>query len=100
MPSPLFGADDPRHCSGSTKEEVLAKFSKNYDLIMSLPPETKEERVFRHCIRLAENEERKLIEQTERNATLPFRKPLEKYKEYIDPRMRDFRSRYGAISNN
>lgn len=100
MPSPLYGADDPRRCSGSTKAEVLAKFSKNYDLIMSLPPETKEERNLRHCIRLAENEERKLIEQTERKAALPFRKPLEKYKEYIDPRMRNHRSRYGAISND
>ncbi|EID5596109.1 DUF2856 family protein, partial [Escherichia coli] len=43
MPAPLYGADDPRNCSGSSKAEVLDKFRKNYDQIMSLPQETKEE---------------------------------------------------------
>ncbi|HBC1013432.1 TPA: DUF2856 family protein, partial [Escherichia coli] len=44
MPAPLYGADDPRCCSGNSVQEVLDKFRKKYDLIMSLPPETKEER--------------------------------------------------------
>lgn len=58
MPAPLYGADDPRRCSGKSVSEVLDKFRKNYDLIMSLPQETKKEKEFRHCIWLAEKEER------------------------------------------
>ena len=50
MPAPLYGADDPRRCSGNSVSEVLDKFRKNYDRIMSLPQETKEEKEFRHCI--------------------------------------------------
>lgn len=46
MPAPLYGADDPRRCSGNSVSEVLEKFRKNYDLIMSLPQETKEKRNF------------------------------------------------------
>lgn len=46
MPAPLYGADDPRRCSGNSVSEVLDKFRKNYDRIMSLPQETKEERNF------------------------------------------------------
>ena len=64
MPAPLYGADDPRRCSGNSVSEVLDKFRKNYDLIMSLPQETKEEKEFRHCIWLAEKEERERIYQT------------------------------------
>ncbi|HFU7712205.1 TPA: phage anti-RecBCD protein, partial [Escherichia coli] len=48
MPAPLYGADDQRRCSGNSVSEVLDKFRKNYDLIMSLPQETKEEKEFRH----------------------------------------------------
>ncbi|MDI5700109.1 DUF2856 family protein, partial [Salmonella enterica subsp. enterica serovar Montevideo] len=54
MPAPMYGANDPRRCSGNSVSEVLDKFRKNYDLIMSLPQETKEEKEFRHCIWLAE----------------------------------------------
>ncbi|PAB61718.1 RecBCD nuclease inhibitor, partial [Salmonella enterica subsp. enterica serovar Infantis] len=50
MPAPLYGADDPRRCSGKSVSEVLDKFRRNYGLIMSLPQETKEEKEFRHCI--------------------------------------------------
>ncbi|ECF6471505.1 DUF2856 family protein, partial [Salmonella enterica] len=71
MPAPLYGADDPRRCSGNSVSEVLDKFRKNYDLIMSLPQETKEEKEFRHCIWLAEKEERERIYQT---SIRPFRK--------------------------
>ena len=35
MPAPLYGADDARRCSGNSVSEVLDKFRKNYDLIMS-----------------------------------------------------------------
>ena len=73
MPAPLYCADDARRCSGNSVSEVLDKFRKNYDRIMSLPQETKEEKEFRHCIWLAEKEE---------------------------PRLRNYRSRYGAISND
>ena len=41
MPAPQYGADDPRRCSGNSVSEVLDKFRKNYDRIMSLPQETK-----------------------------------------------------------
>lgn len=64
MPAPLYGADDARRCSGNSVSEVLDKFRKNYDRIMSLPQETKEEKEFRHCIWLAEKEERERIYQT------------------------------------
>ncbi|MFG4070594.1 phage anti-RecBCD protein, partial [Escherichia coli] len=50
MPAPLYCADDARRCSGNSVSEVLDKFRKNYDRIMSLPQETKEEKEFRHCI--------------------------------------------------
>lgn len=98
MAAPLYGADDPRRLSGNSISEVLDNFRKNYDLIMSLPPETKEEKALRHCIWLAEKEESERIYQT---SIRPFRKPeIDKFPEYIDPRMRDFRSRYGAVSND
>ena len=71
MPAPLYGADDARRCSGNSVSEVLDKFRKNYDLIMSLPQETKEEKEFRHCIWLAEKEERERIYQA---SIRPFRK--------------------------
>ncbi len=71
MPAPLYGADDPRRCSGNSVSEVLDKFRKNYDRIMSLQQETKEEKEFRHCIWLAEKEERERIYQT---SIRPFRK--------------------------
>ncbi len=69
MPAPLYGADDPRRCSGNSVSEVLDKFRKNYDRIMSLPQETKEEKEFRYCIWLAEKEERERIYQT---STQPY----------------------------
>lgn len=70
MPAPLYGADDPRRCSGNSVSEVLDKFRKNYDRIMSLPQETKEEKEFRHCIWLAEKEERERI-LPDINPTIP-----------------------------
>lgn len=72
--------------------------SENYDLIMSLPQETKEEKEFRHCIWLAEKQERDRIYQT---SIRPFRKATyTHFPEYIDQRLRNYRSRYGAISND
>ena len=108
MPAPQYGADDPRNCSGSSKAEVLENIKNNfdaflaltpnYDRIMSLPQETKEEKEFRHCIWLAEKEERERIYQT---SIRPFRKATyTNFPEYIDPRLRNYRSRYGAISND
>ena len=80
MPAPLYGADDPRRCSGNSVSEVLDKFRKNYDRIMSLPQETKEEKEFRHCIWLAEKEERERIYQT---SIRPFRKRKNSAKPHI-----------------
>ncbi|MDL3057232.1 DUF2856 family protein, partial [Salmonella enterica] len=48
MTKPLFDYNNPLRCSGNSVSEVLDKFRKNYDLIMSLPQETKEEKEFRH----------------------------------------------------
>ncbi|EJN7919088.1 DUF2856 family protein [Salmonella enterica] len=97
MTKPLFDYNNPLRCSGNSVSEVLDKFRKNYDLIMSLPQETKEEKEFRHCIWLAEKEERERIYQT---SIRPFRKSTYTKFIEIDPRLRDYRSRYGAISNN
>ncbi|HFG6291468.1 TPA: phage anti-RecBCD protein [Salmonella enterica subsp. enterica serovar Aberdeen] len=97
MPAPMYGADDPRRCSGNSVSEVLEKFRKNYDLIMSIPQETKEERDLRNSIWLAERNEKELIWQT---SIRPFRKATHTKFTEIDPRLRDYRSRYGAISNN
>ncbi|EBI3276662.1 DUF2856 family protein [Salmonella enterica] len=97
MTKPLFDYNNPLRCSGNSVSEVLDKFRKNYDLIMSLPQETKEEKEFRHCIWLAEKEERERIYQT---SIRPFRKATYKKFIEIDPRLRDYRSRYGMISNN
>ncbi|MFP5786358.1 phage anti-RecBCD protein, partial [Salmonella sp. 741265084_PSA] len=41
MPAPLYGADDPRNCSGSSKSEVLENIKNNLDAFLALPPETK-----------------------------------------------------------
>lgn len=82
MPAPLYGADDARRCSGNSVSEVLDKFRKNYDRIMSLPQETKEEKEFRHCIWLAEKEERERIYQT---SIRPFRKATYTHFPEIDP---------------
>lgn len=92
MPAPLYGADDPRRLSGNSVSEVLDNFRKNYDLIMAMPQETKVEKEIRHLTWLAEKEEREAIYQT---SIRPFRKPLEKFKESIDPRMVVRYGRYG-----
>ena len=97
MPAPLFGANDPCRCSGNSVSEVLDKFKKNYDLIMSQPQETREEKKFRHSIWLAEKEERERIYQT---SIRPFRKATHTHFPEIDQRLRNYRSRFGAISNN
>ncbi|HHR3806442.1 TPA: phage anti-RecBCD protein, partial [Salmonella enterica] len=57
----------------------------------------KEEKEVRHCIWLAEKEERERIYQT---SIRPFRKATYTKFIEIDTRLRDYRSRYGAISNN
>ncbi|EKK8543203.1 DUF2856 family protein [Salmonella enterica] len=97
MTKPLFDYNNPLRCSGNSVSEVLDKFRRNYDLIMSLPQETKEEKEFRHCIWLAEKEERERIYQT---SIRPFRKATYTKFIEIDPRLRNYRSRYGAISND
>ncbi|EBL6296031.1 TPA: DUF2856 family protein [Salmonella enterica] len=97
MPAPLYEADDPRRCSGNSVSDVLDKFRKNYDLIMSMPQETKAERDFRNSIWLAERNEKELIRQT---SIRPFRKAIYTKFIEIDPRLKNYRSRYGAISND
>lgn len=97
MPTPLYGADDPRRLSGNSVSEVLDNFRNNYDLIMAMPQETKAEKDIRHLIWLAEKEEREAIYQT---SIRPFRKATYTKFIEIDSLLRDYRSRYGAISNN
>ncbi|EDW0698182.1 DUF2856 family protein [Salmonella enterica subsp. enterica] len=97
MSVPLNGANDPRRCSGSTKEEVLTKFAKYYEVKDQLPPETREERLTRYASDLYHLEMKQRIYQT---SIRPFRKATYTKFIEIDPRLRDYRSRYGAISNN
>lgn len=97
MSVPLNGADDPRRCSGRTKEEVLAKFAKYYEVKDQLPPETREERLTRYASDLYHLEMKQRIYQT---SIRPFSKATYTKFIEIDPRLRDCRSRYGAISNN
>ncbi|HAE1804668.1 TPA_asm: DUF2856 family protein [Salmonella enterica] len=97
MPAPLYGADDPRNCSGSSKAEVLENIKNNFDTFIDLPPETKAERMYRRDIQLAEKQEKDRINET---AIRPFRKATYTQFIEIDPRLKNYRSRYGAISNN
>lgn len=97
MSVPLNGADDPRRCSGSTKEEVLAKFAKYYEVKDQLPPETRDERLTRYASDLYHLEMKQRIYQT---SIRPFRKATYTKFIEIDPRLRNYRSRFGAISND
>ncbi|EGG6882714.1 DUF2856 family protein [Salmonella enterica] len=97
MSSPLNGANDLRRCSGSTKEEVLAKFAKYYEVKDQLPPETREERLTRYARDLYNLKMKQRIYQT---SIRPFRKATYTHFIEIDPRLKNYRSRYGATSNN
>ncbi len=55
MPAPLYGADDPRNCSGSSKAEVLENIKNNFDAFLALTPETKAERMYRRDMRCTGN---------------------------------------------
>ncbi|HBA7670435.1 TPA: DUF2856 family protein [Escherichia coli] len=95
--TPEIAAEHADRLNVNSVSEVLDKFRKNYNRIMSIPQETKEEKEFRHCIWLAEKEERERIYQT---SIRPFRKATYTHFPEIDPRLRNYRSRYGAISND
>ncbi|EHE7036414.1 DUF2856 family protein [Salmonella enterica subsp. enterica serovar Newport] len=97
MSTPLNSADDPRRCSGRTKEEVLAKFARYYEVKDQLLPETREEKLTRYAQYLYNLEMKQRIYQT---SIRPFRKATYTKFIEIDPRLRDYRSRYGAISND
>ncbi|ENH0742522.1 DUF2856 family protein [Escherichia coli] len=98
MPAPLYGADDPRRCSGNSVSEVLESIKNNLGAFLALPPETKAERMYRRDIQLALKDEK---DRTNETAMRPLRKAtIDKFPEYIDPRLRNYRSRYGAISND
>lgn len=98
MPAPLYGADDARRCSGNSVSEVLENIKNNFDAFLTLPPETKAERMYRRDIQLALKQEK---DRTNETAMRPFRKATyTHFPEYIDPRLRNYRSRYGAISND
>lgn len=98
MPAPQYGADDPRNCSGSSKSEVLENIKNIFDTFLALTPETKAERKYRRDIQLALKDER---DRTNETAMRPLRKATyTHFPEYIDPRLRNYRSRYGAISND
>lgn len=97
MSTPLNSADDPRRCSGRTKEGVLAKFARYYEVKDQLLPETREEKLTRYAQDLYNLEMKQRIYQT---SIRPFRKATYTKLIEIDPRLRDYRSRYGAISND
>ncbi|HID3544721.1 TPA: phage anti-RecBCD protein, partial [Escherichia coli] len=85
-------------CSGSSKAEVLENIKNNFDAFLALTPETKAERMYRRDIQLALKQEK---DRTNETAMRPLRKAtIDKFPEYIDPRLRNYRSRYGAISND
>ena len=71
MPAPLYGADDPRNCSGSSKAEVLENIKNIFDTFIDLPPETKAERMYRRDIQLALKDEK---DRTNETSIRPFRK--------------------------
>ncbi len=71
MPAPLYGADDPRNCSGSSKAEVLENIKNNFDAFLALTPETKAERMYRRDIQLALKQEK---DRTNETAMRPLRK--------------------------
>ncbi len=53
---------------------------------------------YRRDIQLALKQEK---DRTNETAMRPLRKAtIDKFPEYIDPRLRNYRSRYGAISND
>ncbi|ECS0595349.1 DUF2856 family protein [Salmonella enterica] len=98
MTKPLFDYNNPLRCSGNSVSEVLENIKNNIDAFLALPPETKAERKYRRDIQLAEKQEKDRINET---AIRPFRKATyTHFPEYIDPRLRNYRSRYGAISND
>ncbi|EDJ5792451.1 RecBCD nuclease inhibitor [Salmonella enterica] len=97
MSTPLNSADDPRRCSGRTKEGVLAKFARYYEVKDQLLPETREEKLTRYAQDIYNLEMKQRIYQT---SIRPFRKATYTKFIEIDPRLRDYRSRYGAISND
>ncbi|MEZ4109514.1 DUF2856 family protein, partial [Salmonella enterica] len=90
MSTPLNSADDPRRCSGRTKEEVLAKFARYYEVKDHLPPETREEKLTRYAQDLYNLEMKQRIYQT---SIRPFRKATYTKFIEIDPRLRNYRSR-------
>lgn len=84
--------------SHSSKAEVLENIKNIFDTFIDLPPETKAERMYRRDIQLALKDEK---DRTNETAMRPLRKAtIDKFPEYIDPRLRNYRSRYGAISND
>ncbi|EAQ0344167.1 DUF2856 family protein [Salmonella enterica] len=97
MSTPLNSADDPRRCSGRTKEGVLAKFARYYEVKDQLLPETREEKLTRYAQDLYNLEMKQRIYQT---SIRPFRKATYTKFIEIDPRLRNYRSRYGVISND
>ncbi|EIC5157921.1 DUF2856 family protein [Salmonella enterica] len=97
MSTPLNSADDPRRCSGRTKEGVLAKFARYYEVKDQLLPETREEKLTRYAQDLYNLEMKQRIYQT---SIRPFRKATYTKFIEIDTRLRNYRSRYGAISND
>ncbi|WP_375296137.1 phage anti-RecBCD protein [Shigella boydii] len=76
----------------------VCHFKNNFDAFLVLTPETKAERMYRRDIQLALKQEK---DRTNETAMRPLRKAtIDKFPEYIDPRLRNYRSRYGAISND
>ncbi|EDW6034082.1 DUF2856 family protein [Salmonella enterica subsp. enterica] len=76
---------------------MLENIKNNLDAFLALPPEIKAERKYRRDIQLAEKQEKDRINET---AIRPFRKATYTTFIEIDPRLKNYRSRYGAISNN
>lgn len=102
MPSPLNrGADNPRQCSGRTKEEVLANFARYYGLSLAgkIEPETKQQRMERQADALADSQLRHDNYLASFQPTFQIHGP-HLPSNYTDDRLRKYLGRFGAVRND
>ena len=95
MPSPRPGANNPRQCSGRTKEEVLANFARYYGLSLAgnIEPEAKQQRMERQADALADSQ---LWHDNTRAASRPvFEIHGPHLPRYQDDRLRARTGRFG-----
>jgi hypothetical protein len=105
MSAPLPGADNPRLCSASTKEEVLARVRKYLEMEWAglVEPETKEQRQERNlAARDAAQDEfhQKRMDKLNSLPALTKEQIENGCTEFVDDRIKDYRGKFGAIRND